>query len=202
MEEIAGKNLRDCKLYAPFSGVIAEKTVEVGQNVTPAIPVFKLVTANLLKVKIAIPETEIAGISLAQEAEVAVPALGDRKFSGVIVEKGIVAHPLSRSYDVKIRVENSGEDLMPGMVTEVTLDENTSASSEQCIIPAHIVQLDENNRSFVWIEKEGKARKCVVDCGDFTANGIRIVSGLKKGDRIIVEGQQKVCEGTDLTFLE
>lgn len=159
-------------------------------------------TANLLKVKIAIPETEIAGISLAQEAEVAVPALGDRKFSGVIVEKGIVAHPLSRSYDVKIRVENSGEDLMPGMVTEVTLDENTSASSEQCIIPAHIVQLDENNRSFVWIEKEGKARKCVVDCGDFTANGIRIISGLKKGDRIIVEGQQKVCEGTDLTFLE
>ena len=202
MEEIAGKNLRDCKLYAPFSGVIAEKTVEVGQNVTPAIPVFKLVTANLLKVKIAIPETEIAGISLAQKAEVAVPALGDRKFSGVIVEKGIVAHPLSRSYDVKIRVENSGEDLMPGMVTEVTLDENTSASSEQCIIPAHIVQLDENNRSFVWIEKEGKARKCVVDCGDFTANGIRIVSGLKKGDRIIVEGQQKVCEGTNLTFLE
>lgn len=159
-------------------------------------------TANLLKVKIAIPETEIAGISLAQKAEVAVPALGDRKFSGVIVEKGIVAHPLSRSYDVKIRVENSGEDLMPGMVTEVTLDENTSASSEQCIIPAHIVQLDENNRSFVWIEKEGKARKCVVACGDFTANGVRIVSGLKRGDRIIVEGQQKVCEGTNLTFLE
>lgn len=200
LEEIAGKNLKDCKLYAPFSGVIAEKSVEIGQNVTPNIPIAKLVTADLLKVKIAVPETEIAGISLAQKAKIAVPALGNRDFSGVVTEKGIVANPLSRSYEVKIRVENAGAGLMPGMVTEVILEKNDTSFSKQYIIPASIVQLDENNRSFVWIEKEGKASKCVINCGDFTSNGVTVVSGLKNGDQVIVEGQQKICEGTVLVF--
>jgi len=201
LEEIAGKSLKDCKLYAPFSGVVAEKLVDAGQNVAPGIPVARLITAGLLKVKIAVPETEIAGISLAQKAEVRVSALGDRKFSGMVVEKGIVAHPLSRSYDVKIRVDSPGAELMPGMVTEVVLEEEPSSSvSDQCVMPANIVQLDENNRSFVWIEEAGKARKCVITCGDFTANGIVVTSGLKNGDRIIVEGQHKVCEGTNLAF--
>lgn len=200
LEEIAEKNLRDCRLYAPFNGVIAEKLADVGQNVVPGVPVVRLVTANLLKVKISVPETEIADILLTQKAEVMVPALGNRKFSGVVVEKGIVAHPLSRSYDVKIRIDEPEAKLMPGMVTEVILTDGTPSSSELCVIPANIVQLDEDNRSFVWIEKAGKARKCVITCGDFTANGIVVTSGLKSGDRIIVEGQHKVCEGTSLAF--
>ena len=59
-EEIARKSLNDCKLYAPFSGVIAEKNIEVGQNVAPGIPVAQLVTTRLLKIKISVPETEIS----------------------------------------------------------------------------------------------------------------------------------------------
>lgn len=202
MEEIAGKNLKDCSLYAPFGGVISEKSVEVGQNVMPGMTVGKLVTAGLLKVKIAVPETEISAVDLQQKAEIIVPALGGRRFTGTVVEKGIVANPLSRSYDVKMRVENAGDGLMPGMVTEVFLERmDTSEVSAGCIIPASIVQLDEKNNYFVWVEKDGKASKQVIDCGEFTANGVTVISGLQSGTRIIVEGQQKVSEGTALTIL-
>ena len=37
VEQIAAKNLRDCRLYAPYDGVIAAKNVEVGQNVVPGL---------------------------------------------------------------------------------------------------------------------------------------------------------------------
>lgn len=199
MEEIAGKNLKDCKLYAPFGGVIAEKTVEIGQNVAPGVAVAKLVTAGILKVKIAVPEAEIAGITLSQKAQITVQALGGKSFSGTVVEKGIVANPLSRSYDVKIRIENAGKDLMPGMVTEVSLERKTdSLENVRYIIPASIVQLDEKNNYFVWVEKNGKASKQVIKCGEFTANGVTVISGLQEGARVIVEGQHKVCEGTEL----
>lgn len=203
MEEIAGKSLKDCNLYAPFSGVISEKSVEVGQNVMPGLAVGKLVTAGLLKVKIAVPETEIAAVALRQKAEISVPALGDKQFTGIVVEKGIVANPLSRSYDVKIRVEDAGDGLMPGMVTEVTLETgaNTAEAPARCIIPANIVQLDEKNNYFVWVDKDGKASKQIIGCGEFTANGVTVLSGLQSGARVIVEGQQKICEGTALTIL-
>lgn len=57
------KNLTDCQLYAPFSGVIAEKSLEVGQNVVPGVQVLKLVSDDRLKVRISVPETEITRVS-------------------------------------------------------------------------------------------------------------------------------------------
>lgn len=197
MEEMARKNLKDCKLYAPFSGVIADKSVEVGQNVIPGMAVGKLLGVSRLKVKISMPESEIASVSLHQKAEIVVPALGSRRFSGMVSEKGIMADPFSRSYEVKIDVADAGGDLMPGMVTEVKLA--GADGGTVVIVPARIVQLDEKNRSFVWIDNNGVAEKRVISCGDFAGDGVVITSGLKVEDRIIVEGQQKVCNGTKIT---
>lgn len=198
MEEIARKNLEDCRLYAPHSGVIADKTAEAGQNVVPGMPVVKLVTTGQLNVKIPVPETEIAALSIGQEAVIKVSALGGRQFAGNITEKGIVANPLSRSYDVKIRVRDAGADLMPGMVAEVALAGKGGEALH--VLPAYVVQLDEQNRSFVWVNANGKAAKRVITCGEFTADGITVASGLSDGDEVIVEGRQKVCEGTSVTL--
>ena len=197
MEEMARKNLKDCKLYAPFSGVIADKSVEVGQNVIPGMAVGKLLGVSRLKVKISMPESEIASVSLRQKAEIVVPALGSRRFSGEVSEKGVMANPLSRSYEVKIDVADAGGDLMPGMVTEVRLAGADGGTA--VIVPARIVQLDEKNRSFVWIDNNGVAEKRVISCGGFSGDGVVVASGLKADDRIIIEGQQKVCNGTKIT---
>lgn len=197
-EEIARKSLNDCKLYAPFSGVIAEKNIEVGQNVAPGIPVAQLVTTRLLKIKISVPETEISDIALGQKAEVSVTALNNQIFETTVTEKGVVANPLSRSYDVKMRVTDAGKSLMPGMVAEVALQKKDSTA--QYIIPANIVQLDENNQSFVWLNNNGKAEKRIISCGEFTPTGVTVVAGLKSNDQIIVEGRQKVCNGTPIVF--
>ena len=95
MEQIASKNLKDCKLYAPYSGVIARKEVEAGQNVMPGMPVAQLVTASILRIKIAVPETEISSIETGQEAVVRVPALDDRTFKATVTKKGIGANRFS-----------------------------------------------------------------------------------------------------------
>ena len=193
MEEIAAKNLKDCRLCAPYGGVIAEKSVEVGQNVVPGMSVAKLVTADVLKVKIAVPESEIAAIAVGQRAEVTVPALGGKRFTAIVAEKGAVAHPLSRSYEVKLRVADAPAELMPGMVTEVRMERVEAA--ERPVIPANIVQLDEQNRTFVWTVAHGKACKTLIRCGGYGATGVTVFSGLGKGDYFIVEGQHKVCNG-------
>jgi len=197
MEEVARKNLDDCKLYAPFSGIISEKMAEVGQNIMPGLPVVKLVTANQLKVKIAVPETEIAAIATGQKATITVSALNGRIFAGTVTEKGIVANPLSRSYDVKIRVDDTDKELMPGMVEAVL---SGTGMGTLHVIPAHIVQLDEQNRSFVWVNAGGKASKRIIQCGGFTSEGVVVLSGLEESEEIIVEGQQKVCENTSVVL--
>lgn len=198
LEEIARENLDDASLYAPYAGVISEKMGEAGQNVMPGMPIARLVSVNQLKVKVSVPETEIATIGLSREATIEVPALGGQLFKGTVVEKGIVANPMSRSYEVKIRIDDPDDELMPGMVAKVGIHGPNEARS--FVIPARIVQLDENNRTFVWVNNGGKAQRRFVTCGDYTANGVTVVSGLGAGDEIIVEGQQKVCENMPLAL--
>ena len=197
-EQVARKQLADCRLYAPFAGVISRKVAERGQNVAAGTTVAKLVSVGTLKVKIAVPENEVAQIAVGQKATVTVNALGGASIRGTVGEKGIVADPLSRSYDVKISVPNEGRRLMPGMVAEVAID--GTRHQEACIIPAHVVQIDEKNNEFVWLAVGGKATKRVITCGEFTASGVVVTSGLAAGDRIITKGQQKVSEGTKVKF--
>lgn len=194
MEEVARKNLEDCKLVAPFDGVIAAKKMEIGQNVAPGIPVVELVSMQQVKIKVSVPEGDIADIYVGSEAIVCVPAVGNLYLEGRVVEKGIVANPLSRSYEVKIAVENTDHLLLPGMVTDVCVRSNRQQSV--ILLPADIVQIDENNCTFVWVNQEGKASKRIITCGEYTSNEVIVESGIENGDEIIISGQHKVCEGS------
>lgn len=196
-EAISKKNLADGKLYAPFSGVISEKNVEVGHNVTPGQPVVRLVTINQVKVCVSVPENEISQINVGQPVNVSVSALNGKTFSGKIVEKGVVAHPLSRSYEVKAIIENRSGELMPGMICTMGIDNGDT--NNVIILPAPVIQTDEQNRTFVWVNEGGKARKRMLQTGMLTKDGVVILYGISAGDEVIVEGQQKVSEGMDVT---
>ncbi len=199
-ESIARKSLADCALHAPFDGVISEKYAEVGQTAAPGVPVVKLVTTKVLNVKIAVPEGEVGSVRIGQHTRIQVQALGRKTYHGRVVEKGVIADPISRSYSVKIRVEGTDDALLPGMVSQVALDkaDNQKASSRAAhvVIPAHLVQLADDNSNFVWVDEGGKAVRRAIICGEYCSNGVSVVSGLKSGDKVIVEGQQKVSTGT------
>ena len=110
-----------------------------------------------------------------------------------VTEKGVAADPLSRSYDVKLSLPKADRKLLPGMVADVAL--RGGNASMACILPAHIVQIDENNNEFVWLAVGGKAVKRIVTVGGFTADGVTVTSGLADGDMVITAGAQKVSEG-------
>lgn len=191
-EEIARKNLSDSKLYAPFSGVVAKRSVDDGENVIPGQEVVKLVKIDNVKVSVPIPENEISRISIGDKVEIVVPALNNRTFTGTIVEKGISAYPITRTYDIKASVNNSEGVLMPGMLCSLYLDNVTN--SQLIVIPSNVIQLDENNNTIVWINEGGKAKKRIVTTGILSDKGVQIVSGLNIGEELIIDGFQKVSE--------
>ncbi len=192
-EKIAEKGSKDTRLTAPFSGYISQKTADVGQNVGPGIPVVKLVKIDKVKVKITVPETDISKISKGQTLTVGVDALGGETFTATITEKGVEADPLSRSYDVRGLIDNSSHKLLPGMVCNVYKEVADATST--IFLPANIIQIDADNKRFVWCVKDGKAVKTYVTTGANAGENITITDGLTAGDEVITEGQQKVSSG-------
>ncbi|MCS2583086.1 efflux RND transporter periplasmic adaptor subunit [Bacteroides sp. BFG-551] len=103
MYEIAKQNLKDARLVAPVAGVIGRKSIEVGENVMPGQTAFSLLDIRSVKVKIAVPEREMAHLPVHAEAQIEIPALSDARYSGKIIEKGVVADGATHTYEVKIR---------------------------------------------------------------------------------------------------
>ena len=196
MEQISRKGLKDAGLHAPFSGVISSKSIEPGMNVMPGIEVMQLADISTVNIKIAVPEKEISRVNKGQQAEVRVGALGDKLFTGVVSEKGIVANPLAHTYEVKIKLNNTSHELMPGMVCKVGVHSRETEAG--IVLPNHTVQLQPDGKKFVWVVKDNAASQRMVNTGDLTSEGVIITAGLQPGDEVIVSGNQKVSEGTKI----
>lgn len=198
-EKMAKKALTDTRLYAPFSGYVARKQAEAGQSVAPGVPIVQLVRIDQVKVKISVPEDEIAQISKGQTLWVRVAALGNRQYEARVTEKGVTADALSRSYEVKAVIANPRHELLPGMIAEVETSTSPSQrGSGGYTLPAEIVQIDADNRPFVWRTIGGKAEKAYITIGENVGDQITITGGLEPGDKVICEGQQKVSNGMEV----
>jgi RND family efflux transporter MFP subunit len=198
MAEMARKSLDDCRLYAPRDGVIASRSIETGESAMPGVAAFKLVGVDRVKVRISVPESEIGSIIEGQAATVVVPALDNTVFSGKVETKSVAANALSHTYEVKIGVE--GGALLPGMVCKV---ETALAASLQAgiVVPNRAIRIAADNRRYVWIAENNVAKRKLVETGDLTNEGIVVSNGLEAGAQIIVEGFQKISEGSRLLMI-
>lgn len=197
-KNISLKNLHDTRLFAPSTGYISRSMVTAGQNIAPGQPVAMLVDIRQVKVKISVPETDIAHIHVGQPLHFMVSSMPGRMFTARITEKGVAADPVSRSYEVKATAANADQKLLPGMVCDVYIEQPQHAGV--ITLPANIIQIDMDNHPFVWTVVNGKARNTSVELGQNTGDNVQIVSGLSYGSKVIIEGQQKVSNGTKVKF--
>ena len=195
MEAIAKKSVDDCNLHAPISGVISKRSVEEGVSVMPGQSAFKLVSIDEVYINVPVPENEIGRIAAGQPATVTVPAVGNHEHKGLVDKKGVEANPISRSYALKIKVGNPKSELMPGMVCKVFLQ---NEEDKQIIIPNKSVQIATDNRQFVWLAEGNVAKRRFIITGSLSDYGVIVENGLAEGDRLIVEGCNKISEGMNL----
>lgn len=198
MTSVAKKSLDDCKLYAPREGVIATRSVEAGSIVMPGIAAFKLVSINKVFVKISVSENEIGSIREGQTAEVVVPALDNAPFTGKIEMKGIAAKPLTHTYEAKIGISNPQSQLMPGMVGKVSLSDEAGVS--EIVVPFQSIRIAADGNKYVWLTDGRTAERRSVKTGGYSDNGVAVTDGLTEGDKIIVEGFQKISQGSKISF--
>lgn len=194
-EQIAKKTLDDCKLFAPTTGIVSNKKIEVGQNVLPGVPVFNIVDISKVKAKAFVPESEISSIKLKDKVDIRIEALGGKSFEGKITNKGISANILSRSYEIEVELKNGNSEFLPGMIVDMAIQSKDSVSG--FALPSSVILLDERNQPFVWKISNGTAeRKDVEIFVDPAVSGSYIlVQNLDEGDSIIVQGSSKVGRG-------
>ena len=199
-ESIAKQNLKKCDIVAPVDGVIGQRDLEIGATTTPGISVFQLITIEKVYVRISVPETEISKIQSGQEAKITIPALNNKKYTAVVESIGVVANQFSKTYEVKLLLNNLNNEIKPGMACDIDL------TIEQIIdnisIPYNAVLQDDQQNKYVF--KVNKANNTVsqhvVNTGLFSNNELVITQGLSEGDLIVIGGHQKLHDQSVITF--
>lgn len=198
--QMAGKALADCKLKAPCSGIIGKKQMESGMTALPSQPVCTILNISTVKVKVSVPEKEIAlfNPTAGKHKGVAITAdaIGGKTFNSTYFVRNVEGDPLTHTYDVRFTVHNPESELLPGMVVYVTTE--TDDSHTEMTVPVRSVQQSADGNKFVWLDKNGKAHRQTIETGQVHGDRICIVSGLAEGDKVIVEGYQKVSQGSEV----
>ena len=199
--QIAEKNLADCTITAPFSGVVGKRMAEAGETVLPGAPVVTLLEIERVKVAFPVPEQEISKVNPQSRIEIVVSALDNRCYTGADPEKSIKANPMAHTYKVRAKVANADHQLLPGMVCRVEMEAAADALAEgEFVLPMTAVRESGDGARFVWIVEGDTVARRGVKVGRLVENGVIISDGLRAGDRVVTEGVQKIGDGTKVIW--
>jgi RND family efflux transporter MFP subunit len=213
----AQKALNDTRLVAPFSGNIGRTLVDNFVNVQAKQPVLVLQDTSKLEVVITIPEQDWSradpNLTNEQRTErvrpmVSLSSFPEREFPAQITELATVADPVTRTFEVRARLDNPEDvTIMPGMTANVSItvpEGGTSAGPDKAVVvPANAVVGDEQGNSTVWkVDPDTMTVSRVeVQLGELTGTNVRVLSGLGAGDRIATSGVHNLREGMQVSEL-
>src|ERR1700734_3574401 len=112
------------KIYAPFSGVVTARNVDVGQliNAGAGTLMFRLSAINVLRVYVNVPQIYSQSAVPGTTARLTLSEFPGQTFTGKLVRTAKAIDPSSRTLLVEIDVDNRNGKLMPGAYTEVHMD--------------------------------------------------------------------------------
>ncbi len=191
-EVAARKQLKDCTLRAPFSGVVSCGSRNVGQEMKPGEVFCRVLDMRKMQVQFSVPEQEISLIAVGDTATATISALGDRKLIVRISDKSLTANLLGHTYKVYATIISGDvKNLLPDMVATVKAH---LSSAGGIVVPSHCVQTTPDGAA-VWVVENGHAHQRSIVVGDFIRNGVVVTGGLDDGDTVVTAGYQKLYSG-------
>ncbi|HOV71209.1 MAG: efflux RND transporter periplasmic adaptor subunit [Dysgonamonadaceae bacterium] len=195
METLVNNLIENTTLISPINGVVTARNYDPG-DVALQLPILVVESINPVKVLINVSESFFNQVKQGLPAEIKADALGDEVFIGKVSVIYPTIDPVSHTFPVEITVSNPNQRLRPGMFSRVTLNFGTK---NHPVIPdmAVMKQVGADER-YVFVEKDGKAVYTKVELGVRINDKYEIVSGLKEGDRVIVEGGTGLINGAEV----
>lgn len=196
--EQAEKQLSDATIKSPINGVITKKQVEEGEYINIGSPIVTIVDISRLRIKLNVSEANVYQLKLNDEATITTDVYPGITFEGnisFISSQGDDSH----NYPVEIVIPNNSKyPLKSGTFTNVMI--KLPVAAETLYIPRESL-LGSITNAEVYVAENNKAiiKKIVV--GNGNDKYIKVISGLKEGDKVIINGQINLSDNKAIKIL-
>jgi RND family efflux transporter MFP subunit len=196
--------LRRHKLNAPFAGVISRKLVEQGEWIKPGDPVVELIATDDLRIDLQAPQSVYAKLDKTASIRINLDALPGQAFEGKIDTIIPVSDPTTRTFLVRVMLNEPKAKLAPGMSASAVLRLNTG--TEGVVVHRDALMRYPDGRITVWVVNgEGdntKVSERQIRTGLSFNSRVAITDGLEPGTPVVVQGNEALREGQRVIIKE
>ena len=181
-------------LRATAAGVVSAINAEAGQVVSAGQSVLTLVQDGEREVEISVPENRIEQIRTAKQIKISFWALPGITVDGKVREISPIADATTRTYKVRINLQDLPTQVKLGMTASVTLTGKNEENKQAVEIPLSAVYQTDGSPG-VWVVKNNIVSLQSVKVGDFGNSSIQVLSGIEPGETIVTAGVHKLRNG-------
>ncbi len=188
----AKARLADTLIRAPFDGRVGLRRVSVGALVSPGAVITTLDDTQTMKVDFDVPEVFLSVLKPGLEVTATSAAWPGVEFKGSVESVDSRVDPVARSIKVRARLPNPDGRLRPGMFLTVRVRRDPLPAlvvAEQALVP-------ERGKVYVFVLADGRIARREVTVGRRVPGEVEITQGVAAGERVVIEGTQKIRDGS------
>ncbi len=183
-------------VQSPISGKIVEIFIKEGTSVKSETPLFKVAQIERLRAKFYANEEEVRNLKVGMTAEI--EYLG-KTYIGKINEIAMAMDTYRKGFSVEALFDNGKQELTSGLTVDIKI--KTYSKPNTIIVPRNIIQ-NENGKFFVYVVNGEKAEKKYITTGEEEGINTEVLSGLQKGDNLVIEGGSKLESGKKIKIIK
>jgi HlyD family secretion protein len=198
-------------IRAPFNAVVLTKNADVGDIVTPLgaaanakAAVVTIADMGSLQVEADVAESNLEKIKVGQPCEITLDALPEVRFRGELHTIVPTADRSKATVMVKVRFQDTDRRILPEMSAKVAFLERPVKSDEQrpftALNPRAV--LTRNGKKVVFLIRGERVEETQVSISAPVGDMVRIVSGVKVGDKVVLKPLEKLKDGSRIKTAE
>ena len=189
-QSIAAKNVGDGKIRSPFTGIVTDRFIEVGEYVQASTRVASLAQVADLRLEFSLPEQNYPDVKLGQDIVFRVAAYGPRLFSGSVSHvSGAVRE--TRDVLVEASVKNPDHQLLPGMFADVEL----TVGHETLPSVPKAATFEANGKLNVFVVQGGVVEQRVLQPGPEVQGRLSVRRGVTVGEQVVASYNPELKNG-------
>ncbi len=186
------------RIYAPFTGVITQRSVDVGAlinagNSGQAKGLFNIAQVDTLRVYISVPQMESPFIRSGVSAWIALNEFPGKKFEGKVVRTSDSIDPGTRTLLTEIDVPNRSGELLPGSYGQVHLA--VPVTTVRISIPVNALLFRPEGPRVAVVGSDQKAHLKPITIGRDFGTKVEILGGLTSSDDVVVNPADSLEDG-------
>ncbi|HEY5604059.1 MAG TPA: efflux RND transporter periplasmic adaptor subunit [Gammaproteobacteria bacterium] len=178
------EQLKYTVVKAPYSGIVAERHVELGEMAKVGQPLFTGFSLNALRAVTHVPQSIVNQIRSATQATILIAADGQEALHSSMITVYPEADPVTHAYKVRIKLPSVPKGINPGYMVKIQF---TTGEEQKMRIPRQaIVQRSELQAVYVLKDRQIALRQIRLG-RENTDNTVDILAGLEPGDTIALD---------------